>query len=188
MGVPKRRVSHARQGERRAHHALTTPQLEECPHCHQQKRVSSRLPELWLVQRPRGRPHQAEGQAGRRSLSLLAATASHIGLTVDLDVLRGGDAAVDGPVRVAVDAMGGDHAPEEVVIGAVDWARLNPDTQVILVGDEARVTPLIGGSNGAGSRPTCRSSTPPSPSPWTSIRLRPIRSKRDASINVACAS
>ena len=37
MGVPKRRVSHARQGERRAHHALTMPQLEECPHCHQQK-------------------------------------------------------------------------------------------------------------------------------------------------------
>lgn len=33
MGVPKRRVSHARQGERRAHHALTLPQTEECPHC-----------------------------------------------------------------------------------------------------------------------------------------------------------
>jgi len=38
MGVPKRRVSHARQGDRRAHHALTVPQLEECPHCHQPKR------------------------------------------------------------------------------------------------------------------------------------------------------
>jgi large subunit ribosomal protein L32 len=39
MGVPKRRVSHARQGERRAHHALTAPQLEECSHCHAQKRA-----------------------------------------------------------------------------------------------------------------------------------------------------
>ena len=38
MGVPKRRVSHARQGDRRAHLALSLPQLEECPHCHQQKR------------------------------------------------------------------------------------------------------------------------------------------------------
>jgi large subunit ribosomal protein L32 len=38
MGVPKRRVSHARQGERRAHHALSVPHLEECPHCHQPKR------------------------------------------------------------------------------------------------------------------------------------------------------
>ncbi len=38
MGVPKRRVSHARQGERRAHLAITLPALDECPHCHQPKR------------------------------------------------------------------------------------------------------------------------------------------------------
>jgi large subunit ribosomal protein L32 len=37
MGVPKRRVSHARQGDRRSHHALSTPVLEECPHCHESK-------------------------------------------------------------------------------------------------------------------------------------------------------
>jgi large subunit ribosomal protein L32 len=37
MGVPKRRVSHARQGDRRAHQALRLPALEECPHCHEQK-------------------------------------------------------------------------------------------------------------------------------------------------------
>jgi glycerol-3-phosphate acyltransferase PlsX len=45
--------------------------------------------------------------------------------------------------RVAVDAMGGDHAPEEVVRGAVDWARQHPDVEVILVGDEARISPFI---------------------------------------------
>jgi glycerol-3-phosphate acyltransferase PlsX len=45
--------------------------------------------------------------------------------------------------RVAVDAMGGDHAPEEVVRGAVDWARQNDDVDVILVGDEARITRFI---------------------------------------------
>ena len=45
--------------------------------------------------------------------------------------------------RVAVDAMGGDHAPEEVVRGAVDWAREHDDVDVILVGDEARITPFI---------------------------------------------
>lgn len=44
MGVPKRRVSKARQGERRAHHALTLAQLEECPHCHQQKRAHHACP------------------------------------------------------------------------------------------------------------------------------------------------
>ena len=37
MGVPKRRVSHARKGERRAHLALSVPKLEECDHCHSPK-------------------------------------------------------------------------------------------------------------------------------------------------------
>ena len=33
--------------------------------------------------------------------------------------------------RVAVDAMGGDHAPQEVVAGALDWARVHDDTDLI---------------------------------------------------------
>jgi large subunit ribosomal protein L32 len=37
MGVPKRRVSHARQGDHRSHHALAAPVLEACPHCHESK-------------------------------------------------------------------------------------------------------------------------------------------------------
>ncbi|MEW6224985.1 MAG: phosphate acyltransferase PlsX [Chloroflexota bacterium] len=40
-------------------------------------------------------------------------------------------------VRVAVDAMGGDHGAAEVVPGAVAYARANPHDEVILVGDEA---------------------------------------------------
>jgi large subunit ribosomal protein L32 len=44
MGVPKRKVSHARQGDRRAHQALALPQLEECPHCHQPKRAHRACP------------------------------------------------------------------------------------------------------------------------------------------------
>lgn len=38
MGVPKRRVSKARQGERRAHLAIDSPPLVECSHCHELKR------------------------------------------------------------------------------------------------------------------------------------------------------
>jgi large subunit ribosomal protein L32 len=34
MGVPKRKVSHARQGDRRSHLALRPPRLVECSHCH----------------------------------------------------------------------------------------------------------------------------------------------------------
>ncbi len=37
MGVPKRKVSKARQGERRAHLALQPPPLVECDHCHEMK-------------------------------------------------------------------------------------------------------------------------------------------------------
>ena len=44
MGVQKRRVSHARQGDRRSHHALTVPDLEECPHCHEKKRIHYACP------------------------------------------------------------------------------------------------------------------------------------------------
>ena len=42
-------------------------------------------------------------------------------------------------VRIAVDAMGGDHGPAEVVPGALAYARANPHDTVILVGDEAVV-------------------------------------------------
>ncbi len=44
MGVPKRRVSHARQGDRRSHHAISTPVLEECPHCHEPKQAHHACP------------------------------------------------------------------------------------------------------------------------------------------------
>ena len=37
MGVPKRKVAHARQMERRSHLAITLPKLVECPHCHEPK-------------------------------------------------------------------------------------------------------------------------------------------------------
>ena len=47
------------------------------------------------------------------------------------------------PVRIAVDAMGGDHAPGEIVAGAVMAAR-DGLGHMILVGDEARIAPLIG--------------------------------------------
>ena len=47
-------------------------------------------------------------------------------------------------VTIAVDAMGGDHGPAEVVPGALDHARENPQDRVILVGDEATIRGLAG--------------------------------------------
>ncbi len=43
-------------------------------------------------------------------------------------------------MRVAVDAMGGDFAPDEVVNGALIVAAEQPNVQIILVGDEALVS------------------------------------------------
>jgi glycerol-3-phosphate acyltransferase PlsX len=52
--------------------------------------------------------------------------------------------ATTGAVRLAVDAMGGDHGPSEVVPGALDFARSHPNDTVILVGDEATVRGIAG--------------------------------------------
>jgi len=51
---------------------------------------------------------------------------------------------VDRGVRVAIDAMGGDHGPSEVVPGAIDYARAHPADDLILVGDEGRIVAIAG--------------------------------------------
>ncbi|MGI6686201.1 MAG: phosphate acyltransferase PlsX [Bacillota bacterium] len=42
-------------------------------------------------------------------------------------------------MKIAIDAMGGDHAPEEIIKGAIDAAKAYPDTELILVGQESVV-------------------------------------------------
>jgi phosphate acyltransferase len=70
-------------------------------------------------------------------------------VTTSEDPIPGGpgaDSAGAGPargVRVAVDAMGGDHGPSEVVPGALAYARSHPEDSIILVGDEAVLAPLL---------------------------------------------
>ncbi|HEY8238756.1 MAG TPA: phosphate acyltransferase PlsX, partial [Candidatus Limnocylindrales bacterium] len=53
------------------------------------------------------------------------------------------EAATSG-VRVAVDAMGGDHGPSEVIPGVLDYARTHPLDELILVGDQATVAAIAG--------------------------------------------
>ncbi|MEA2025494.1 MAG: phosphate acyltransferase PlsX, partial [Chloroflexota bacterium] len=101
---------------------------------------------------------------------------------MDLAALHQGteDGYLDRP-RVAVDAMGGDHAPEEVVRGAVEWARLHDDVEVILVGDGSRITPFIDEPLPAHVRIVQASQI-------VGMDEAPalgVRRKRDASINVA---
>jgi glycerol-3-phosphate acyltransferase PlsX len=50
-------------------------------------------------------------------------------------------------MRVAVDAMGGDHAPHEIVLGALDAAR-EYECEIVLVGDENAIMPVLEQHNG----------------------------------------
>ena len=68
---------------------------------------------------------------------------------MDLSSLRHGEGR---RVRIAVDAMGGDHGPAEVVPGALAYAREHPADEVILVGDGDVVLASAGGVLPAGVR------------------------------------
>jgi phosphate acyltransferase len=47
-------------------------------------------------------------------------------------------------MRIALDAMGGDHAPGPIVAGAVQAVAADPELHVVLVGDKAQVEPCLG--------------------------------------------
>ncbi len=51
--------------------------------------------------------------------------------------------------RIVIDAMGGDHAPEEIVAGAL-LAAAESDAELILVGDEPRLRVLLRGAAAEG--------------------------------------
>ena len=44
----------------------------------------------------------------------------------------------ESPIRIAVDAMGGDHAPDEIIKGALEAAR-SSSVEIVLVGDQQSV-------------------------------------------------
>lgn len=48
-------------------------------------------------------------------------------------------------MRIAIDAMGGDHAPGLIVKGALEAAAEWPDTELLLVGDTALIEKELGG-------------------------------------------
>ena len=49
-------------------------------------------------------------------------------------------------MRIAVDAMGGDYAPEEIIKGTLMAAEKWPDLQLILVGQQAQILPFFTGT------------------------------------------
>lgn len=51
-------------------------------------------------------------------------------------------------MRIALDAMGGDHAPGPIVAGAVKAVEGLAELRVVLVGDQAQIEPLLGAGPG----------------------------------------
>lgn len=50
-------------------------------------------------------------------------------------------------MKLAIDAMGGDHAPHEIIKGAMRAAEASPDMTFLLVGDQTKIEPLLDGGH-----------------------------------------
>lgn len=86
-------------------------------------------------------------------------------------------------MRIAVDAMGGDFAPREVVRGAIDYASRHAD-EIILVGDAERIEAEIGGY-GRGRPGSLRIVDAPEVIGMGERPAQALRAKRRASVVVA---
>jgi len=98
---------------------------------------------------------------------------------MDLNTVRG--IQHERRVRLAVDAMGGDHAPEEVVAGALLYAVAHAEDEVLLVGDEDRVRALAGAAPANVTFVHAAEHVRMDEHPALALR-----EKKDASILVAC--
>ncbi|MGV3487821.1 MAG: phosphate acyltransferase PlsX, partial [Tuberibacillus sp.] len=82
-------------------------------------------------------------------------------------------------MRLAIDAMGGDHAPDEIVKGAIAGIQENAQLEITLVGDESKIKPLIGNT----PRITILHTTEKIES--TDQPVKAVRSKKNASMVLA---
>lgn len=85
-------------------------------------------------------------------------------------------------MRIAIDAMGGDHAPEEVVRGTLEAATRFPDATMVLVGQTPLLEPLLDGARPANLELSHADETVA----MDDDPARAVRRKRNSSINVAC--
>lgn len=85
-------------------------------------------------------------------------------------------------MKIAIDAMGGDYAPDEIVKGALQAALTYQDTEIVLVGQPERIEEVLGGSE----RP--KNISVKAASEIISMEEHPanaVRKKKDSSIVVA---
>jgi glycerol-3-phosphate acyltransferase PlsX len=81
-------------------------------------------------------------------------------------------------MKIALDAMGGDHAPGPIVDGAVQAVAADPELRVILVGDRAQVEPCLAGKETSGRIDLfhCTQAVTMEESPVVTLRKKPDNS------------
>lgn len=84
-------------------------------------------------------------------------------------------------MRIAVDAMGGDFAPREIVRGAVEASRAWPELEIVLIGDESAVRAELS-ANRAVDSPMIRVVHTTQRIEMGEAPVQAVRSKRDSSI------
>ena len=92
------------------------------------------------------------------------------------------------PFNLAIDAMGGDHAPDTVLDGVAIAAERHPSARFLLVGDQAKLGPLVAARKRAQASCTIRHAPEAIPSemkPTAALRVRGS-SMRVAIDAVAC--
>ncbi|WP_336779607.1 phosphate acyltransferase PlsX [Paenibacillus illinoisensis] len=86
-------------------------------------------------------------------------------------------------MKIVIDAMGGDHAPQATVEGAIAAATEWADTQIVLVGDEAKLAPLLNQSTIKPANLSVRHASEVIGSDDEPVKA--VRRKKDASMVVA---
>ena len=86
-------------------------------------------------------------------------------------------------MRIAIDAFGGDHAPDSIVEGAADAAKQYGKAHIALVGDEERIQALLA-KFGADSLPNVSVVHAPGVIGADEEPVRAVRRKKDASMVV----
>ncbi|OMF17285.1 phosphate acyltransferase [Paenibacillus amylolyticus] len=86
-------------------------------------------------------------------------------------------------MKIVIDAMGGDNAPVSTVEGAIAAATEWADTQIVLIGDEAKLEPLLSQSGVRPANLTVRHASEVIGSDDEPVKA--VRRKKDASMVVA---
>lgn len=85
--------------------------------------------------------------------------------------------------RIALDAMGGDRAPEVTVLGACRAVERDPELEVILIGDRDLIEQQLAGTQTGGDRLHIRHAA--EVVAGTESPVEALRAKRDSSVRVA---